>query len=192
MRKPKRIYIEKILIRTQPSHVRCPEYQPWSCKVKYFRGMSESCSFSEVSLVIRGMTKIPPQTYSLPTLESWNEVARDLISHLKLGDWISLEGEMGVGKTLAVRSCLRAWGYRDPVPSPTFPLCSFTKWSIEALSISMHFASPARSPGTLGVDKRNCLYRVDGKDHFTSRANLGSWRITQSYAEERRLEIIRQ
>ena len=65
---------------------------------------------------------VASRIYNLPTLESWTAAAREWITLLKPGDWIALEGEMGAGKTLAVRSCLRAWNYEEPVPSPTFPL----------------------------------------------------------------------
>lgn len=66
--------------------------------------------------------------FSLPQLEDWKTAARDWAPQIKPGDWIALEGEMGVGKTLAVRETLRALGYQEPVPSPTYPLMLVHEW----------------------------------------------------------------
>ncbi len=60
--------------------------------------------------------------FRLKTLADWQAAAQQWVSFLKASDWIALEGAMGIGKTLAVRATLRAMGYEEAVPSPTYPL----------------------------------------------------------------------
>lgn len=52
-------------------------------------------------------------------LEDW---LRAWSKKLRVGDWVALEGEMGVGKSTFVRRLLRVLGYPHPVPSPSYPI----------------------------------------------------------------------
>lgn len=60
--------------------------------------------------------------WTLHQLEDWKAVALEVGSCLKAGDWLRLEGDLGVGKTTFVRSLLEHWGWKDEVVSPTYPL----------------------------------------------------------------------
>lgn len=41
-------------------------------------------------------------------------------AHLRIGDLICLEGNLGTGKTTLVKGIARGWGTLDPVSSPTY------------------------------------------------------------------------
>ncbi len=51
-----------------------------------------------------------------------DQLGRALASHLKSGDIILLNGEMGAGKTALSRGIIRGLGFDGDVPSPTFPI----------------------------------------------------------------------
>lgn len=50
------------------------------------------------------------------------DLARRIAPHLRKGDTIALEGDLGAGKTTLARAILRAVGVQDEVPSPSFTL----------------------------------------------------------------------
>jgi tRNA threonylcarbamoyladenosine biosynthesis protein TsaE len=50
------------------------------------------------------------------------EVAADLARHLRLGDVVTVSGELGTGKTTFVRGACRALGVEGPVTSPTYTI----------------------------------------------------------------------
>lgn len=58
----------------------------------------------------------------------WSSLARRLWQELKPGDWVGLQGELGVGKTSFVRCFLRVGGYQENVPSPSYPLMLEYQW----------------------------------------------------------------
>lgn len=50
------------------------------------------------------------------------DIAKLIMADLKLGDVVSLSGELGAGKTAFVRGAARFFGYEGDVTSPTFTL----------------------------------------------------------------------
>jgi len=60
--------------------------------------------------------------YPLPDLEATQKLAVSIAPHLRRGDVLALQGELGAGKTEFARLLLRALGVMGDVPSPTFTL----------------------------------------------------------------------
>ena len=61
--------------------------------------------------------------FDLPDLTSVAALARKIAPHLKCGDVLKLEGDLGVGKTTFTRALIAALaGEEIDVPSPTFTL----------------------------------------------------------------------
>lgn len=59
---------------------------------------------------------------AVPTPRAMEEAGRALAARLRPGDVVTLEGELGVGKTTLARGLLRGLGYENEVPSPTFAI----------------------------------------------------------------------
>lgn len=56
------------------------------------------------------------------SLEQTKKIAHEFASMLVGGDIVFLEGDLGVGKTSFVQGILEAFGYTEPVRSPTFSI----------------------------------------------------------------------
>lgn len=59
---------------------------------------------------------------TVPTPEAMEELGAQLARHLRAGDLLALNGELGAGKTTLVRGIGSALGVRGSVTSPTFVL----------------------------------------------------------------------
>jgi len=79
----------------------------------------------------------------LLTLDTIDDLARQICGTLRVGDAIGLSGELGVGKTTLVRALLRAFGLATEAPSPSF-------------AIVQPYAAPEVTVPILHVD----LYRI--------------------------------
>jgi tRNA threonylcarbamoyladenosine biosynthesis protein TsaE len=55
-------------------------------------------------------------------IEEMYAAAAELAGEIKPGQVITFEGPLGAGKTTFIQGLLKAWGYSDPVTSPTFAL----------------------------------------------------------------------
>lgn len=60
--------------------------------------------------------------FTIDTPEQMEALGASLAPHLRAGDLIALNGELGAGKTTLVRGLGAALGVRGPVTSPTFVL----------------------------------------------------------------------
>ena len=58
----------------------------------------------------------------LPDEAATRSLGAELLSELRAGDIVLLEGKLGAGKTTLVRGLLEALGRTEPVRSPTFNL----------------------------------------------------------------------
>jgi len=63
-----------------------------------------------------------PFIFPLPDLEAMAALAARLAPILRARDIITLQGDLGAGKTAFARALLKALGIPDEVPSPTFTL----------------------------------------------------------------------
>jgi tRNA threonylcarbamoyladenosine biosynthesis protein TsaE len=54
--------------------------------------------------------------------EETEAVGARLVPDLKLGDVVTVSGELGTGKTTLVRGACRSLGVDDPITSPTFTI----------------------------------------------------------------------
>ena len=61
-------------------------------------------------------------TRDLPDLAAMEAFGRAIAAHLRAGDVIALEGDLGAGKTTLSRAILLALGHAGEVPSPTFTI----------------------------------------------------------------------
>ena len=59
---------------------------------------------------------------TVATPEKMGELGARIAAHLRAGDLVALNGELGAGKTTLVRGLGAALGVRGPVTSPTFVL----------------------------------------------------------------------
>lgn len=65
---------------------------------------------------------MPLTVLIVPTPEAMEELGARLAGHMRAGDLIALNGELGAGKTTLVRGMGAALGVRGSVTSPTFVL----------------------------------------------------------------------
>lgn len=65
-----------------------------------------------------------PEALLLPlsTLDATQQLAQRLAAWLRAGDVVTLQGEVGAGKTTLARALIHALGVTGDVPSPTFTL----------------------------------------------------------------------
>jgi tRNA threonylcarbamoyladenosine biosynthesis protein TsaE len=70
------------------------------------------------------MTQDLPFTFhfDLPDLAATAALGARIASGLEVGDLVTLEGDLGAGKTELARGILTALGLTGPMPSPTFTL----------------------------------------------------------------------
>lgn len=61
-------------------------------------------------------------TYTTYTEEETKQVACEFAAGLKGGDTVFLSGDLGSGKTTFVRGVAEAFGFQEPVRSPSFTL----------------------------------------------------------------------
>ncbi len=69
-------------------------------------------------------------TFTVVTLDDWEEIARELLQFAGASRKFLLYGEVGAGKTTLVQAVCRQLGVHDPVQSPTFSLIN-EYWSDE-------------------------------------------------------------
>ena len=62
------------------------------------------------------------QTFDTSDLEALKQLADWFVTHVKPGQWIHLEGGLGVGKTTFSQQLIKAMGCETAVTSPTYAL----------------------------------------------------------------------
>lgn len=89
----------------------------------------------------------------LPNLEATNRLAAGLARLLRRGDIITLQGDLGAGKTTFVRCLLRSLGVTDDVPSPTFTLVqTYTTRDLPVYHFDLYRLKDSSELDELGFD----------------------------------------
>jgi tRNA threonylcarbamoyladenosine biosynthesis protein TsaE len=65
------------------------------------------------------------QTVPLPGLAATQALGARIAASLKVGDAVTLQGDLGAGKTTLARAILHSLGVTEEVPSPTFTLVQY-------------------------------------------------------------------
>lgn len=65
-------------------------------------------------------------------------LAAALAAELELGDVVTIEGELGAGKTTFVRGACRALGVQQPVTSPTFTIGHRYRGRVEVSHLDLY------------------------------------------------------
>lgn len=68
------------------------------------------------------MSEPPSQSFTCNSEEETADLARRFVGVLRSGAYISLEGDLGAGKTFFAKALARELGITEPITSPTFVL----------------------------------------------------------------------
>ena len=79
--------------------------------------------------------------------------ASGLARHVRRGDLLLLEGEMGSGKTTFVRGLARGLGVSGDVMSPTFQLVRVYRGSVQLAHVDLYRLERAGELADLGLDE---------------------------------------
>jgi tRNA threonylcarbamoyladenosine biosynthesis protein TsaE len=85
--------------------------------------------------------------------EATEEAAAGLARHVRHGDLLLLEGEMGAGKTTFVRGLARGLGVAGDVMSPTFQLVRVYQGPVQLAHVDLYRLSGAAELADLGLDE---------------------------------------
>jgi tRNA threonylcarbamoyladenosine biosynthesis protein TsaE len=85
--------------------------------------------------------------------EATEDAAARLARHVRRGDLVLLEGEMGAGKTTFVRGMARGMGVTGDVMSPTFQLVRVYHGPVQLAHVDLYRLSDAAELADLGLDE---------------------------------------
>ena len=95
----------------------------------------------------------PDLTLDCPTLDATSHLARRFATVLRDGDIVSLEGDLGAGKTFFTAAAAAALGTKQTIASPTFVLQKI-------------YALPAATDGAPSQIAHYDTYRLDSYDEL--------------------------
>ena len=116
------------------------------------------------------MSKPVPEIFTSTSEEDTAALAKEVASALHGGDYVSLEGDLGAGKTFFTRELARALGVTDNVTSPTFLLQKLYKTSQSERNIEQlaHY-------DFYRVTSYHELLDLGFEDHDSSTVILAEW-----------------
>jgi tRNA threonylcarbamoyladenosine biosynthesis protein TsaE len=85
--------------------------------------------------------------------EATEAAAARLARHVRRGDLLLLEGEMGAGKTTFVRGLARGLDVAGDVMSPTFQLVRVYRGPLQLAHVDLYRLSDAAEVADLGLDE---------------------------------------
>ena len=85
--------------------------------------------------------------------EECQSLGRNVAYKLKSGDVISLEGDLGTGKTTFVKGILEGLNYKYDVTSPTFTLINEYNADLKVIHIDFYRENDIRRWKEIGIDE---------------------------------------
>lgn len=125
------------------------------------------------------------KTFFADDFEGTAEAARELASMIAPGDFVSLEGDLGAGKTAFTQALASFLGVSRPVTSPTF--CLVSEYPTEKfLFVHMDLYRLRTEDDVLSLGwedyiRRNCVMAVEWPDRAGSLIPRGAWRVRMAY-----------
>ena len=87
------------------------------------------------------------------TPEECMDIGEKISSKLKPGDILSLEGELGAGKTTFVKGILKGLNYKYEVTSPTFTLINEYETDVKVIHIDFYRENDTKGWEVIGLDE---------------------------------------
>ena len=87
------------------------------------------------------------------TPEECMDIGEKISSKLKPGDILSLEGELGAGKTTFVKGILKGLNYKHDVTSPTFTLINEYETDVKVIHIDFYRENDTKRWKVIGLDE---------------------------------------
>lgn len=88
------------------------------------------------------------------TLDELKRLATDFASTLRGGEVVTIEGELGAGKTTFVQAACNALGVKDTVTSPTFAIMNtYSGSALEVVHLDLYRLKSARELAALGLEE---------------------------------------
>ena len=87
------------------------------------------------------------------TPEECMDIGEKISSKLKPGDILSLEGELGAGKTTFVKGILKGLNYKHDVTSPTFTLINEYETDVKVIHIDFYRENDTKRWEVIGLDE---------------------------------------
>ena len=80
-------------------------------------------------------------------------IGKKISSKLKPGDILSLEGELGAGKTTFVKGILKGLNYKHEVTSPTFTLINEYETDVKVIHIDFYRENDTKRWEVIGLNE---------------------------------------
>lgn len=87
------------------------------------------------------------------TPEECMDIGEKISSKLKPGDILSLEGELGAGKTTFVKGILKGLNYKHAVTSPTFTLINEYEADVKVIHIDFYRENDTKRWKIIGLNE---------------------------------------
>ena len=87
------------------------------------------------------------------TPEECMDIGEKISSKLKPGDILSLEGELGAGKTTFVKGILKGLNYKHEVTSPTFTLINEYEADVKVIHIDFYRENDTKRWEIIGLNE---------------------------------------
>lgn len=94
-----------------------------------------------------------PTRYRSCSEEETQSIGASLAAGLKPGDLVCVQGELGTGKSVLLRSCAAALGVDEPMPSPSYTIVHEYLGTVPVLHVDLYRLSGEEEFELLGIDE---------------------------------------